>query len=668
MNKLLLFEDIRRIASIMGSTPNYSILLEQAGVTDDIGKLFYKGVEEITGQAEASAEKRLEKAIEQMAKGLEQSEDDILRNIEKSSISVEQKIAQISKFLQSNPQIMSKIEKQLISDFGYNEKITKIWDNFIGSPKNGNLMNEWYESLVKELNDVELAKQAFKDIMKDMNIPEGLTNRYLETTTAKIENGVVKIENSVQKSVEDDIVSSEAGTEAGTGPGLENSVETITREKTTSGVFSSLLKSMNKQDLETIVRVYRRIFKTPQALQDEFRRLAESAEAKIKMTPPQHIDYEMKKMADVLIATKKWWKNSPKDLYNQWITNTERPIPRQIVARLESIGDENKFKELFKELTKHKEVYDPVLAEWKAFKKLWPLRLPKLLGGKTPGWFIFKKFTPEDQLGKRLTNLLILKDPRTVEEMKQALLVNGVKQDALRNIISRVALEAVFLPVYLATVGQIFRPVVSLAETGWNALPWTDGDANWIEYNEIKSSNPVEIMKNDWIQCFKSMFPESTWEWIKTVIDPTYIDEFWNNVWTPIVTEKSEINVDELKKKAQQFTDKKSQEFKDWYNTLDEKSKKFVDTLKSEGDEAVEKAKKETQELINTGKEIVGENYTNDIPGFIKWFTEVKKMKLSDADLPYIKSAGNNIYTFEDANGTIYKYEYSGTTFKDKTN
>jgi hypothetical protein len=58
--------------------------------------------------------------------------------------------------------------------------------------------------------------------------------------------------------------------------------------------------------------------------------------------------------------------------------------------------------------------------------------------------------------------------------------------------------------------------------------------------------------------------------------------------------------------------------------------------------------------------------YDNTIDGLIKWMKEVKKLNLSNSDLPYVKSIGNNIYTYEDADNKVYKYEYTGTTFKDK--
>lgn len=68
----------------------------------------------------------------------------------------------------------------------------------------------------------------------------------------------------------------------------------------------------------------------------------------------------------------------------------------------------------------------------------------------------------------------------------------------------------------------------------------------------------------------------------------------------------------------------------------------------------------------NTTNNIVNNElkFTNDISGLVKWLTDVKKLKLADADLPHIKSVGDNTYTYEDAEGTIHTYEYSGNTFQ----
>ena len=72
-------------------------------------------------------------------------------------------------------------------------------------------------------------------------------------------------------------------------------------------------------------------------------------------------------------------------------------------------------------------------------------------------------------------------------------------------------------------------------------------------------------------------------------------------------------------------------------------------------------------EFINSENTSNGSNdlkFTNNIDGLVKWLTDVKKLNLIDADLPYIKSVGNNTYTYEDAEGKIHKYEYSGNTFQ----
>ncbi len=100
--------------------------------------------------------------------------------------------------------------------------------------------------------------------------------------------------------------------------------------------------------------------------------------------------------------------------------------------------------------------------------------------------------------------------------------------------------------------------------------------------------------------------------------------------------------------------------------------------LKKEAQSELEKLEKKGTEVIDKAKSSVDsanvkipniETYKNDLPSFTKWFIkymEGRNTPIGDSDKPYIKSPENGVYTFEDKNGKIYKYEYSGITFKPK--
>jgi hypothetical protein len=109
-----------------------------------------------------------------------------------------------------------------------------------------------------------------------------------------------------------------------------------------------------------------------------------------------------------------------------------------------------------------------------------------------------------------------------------------------------------------------------------------------------------------------------------------------------------------------------------WTESLRTGDDAIIDKYISDLTTEVQKLKTEINPFEVTGVEptVIPPNndlkFTNDIPGLVKWLTDVKKLNIGSEDLPYIKSVGNNTYTFEDAEKKIYTYEYSGNTFQEK--
>jgi hypothetical protein len=237
--------------------------------------------------------------------------------------------------------------------------------------------------------------------------------------------------------------------------------------------------------------------------------------------------------------------------------------------------------------------------------------------------------------------------------MKNSLIINGVKQDIARTIVSKVVTETVIGPLFLATMGQFVRPISAAGEGLYNSL--TDSDKNWIDYNERndsgeRSSNVFEIIKNDWIQVVKSLMPADVWEGILRVIDPTYIDEFINNVISPLITSEKTIEDSDIREKVKSFKDRKSAEYMQWYNQQTDEVKKVIDEYTKRFNGGV-------AEAVNTI-----EDTELGFKAFIikTWKTQYK---LSDK---FGKTG--NFYTINDGNKTFYYvYNNQTKTFDDMT-
>lgn len=128
-----------------------------------------------------------------------------------------------------------------------------------------------------------------------------------------------------------------------------------------------------------------------------------------------------------------------------------------------------------------------------------------------------------------------------------------------------------------------------------------------------------------------------------------------------------EYTFEELKTIQLQFPGLLDNFFAFWYDLRNKPiSEENINDAKEKAEKLKEQIKTEQKKLENTANNIVNNElkFTNDIGGLVKWLTDVKKLNLIDEDLPYIKSVGDNTYTYEDAEGKIHTYEYSGNTFQ----
>lgn len=335
----------------------------------------------------------------------------------------------------------------------------------------------------------------------------------------------------------------------------------ISKNNSLKSIMSSIMKSMNKQDIQTILRAYSRVLRPMELLQAEFNKLAKDASIKMNSNPPLSVDYEFKKMGDILAAAKKRWDASAKDLYQQWVSDPQ--FPKGIKKELDNVTDDNKFQYVYQELKKNKDILYGMNSEWEAYKKLWPFKLPNFFtGSANKGWGIFKSAEPDDKLIQRWFNLILYKDPRLISEWKNAMLASGAPSDIIRNIISRMALDAFVLPAAYSVIGLGFRPIIAGAENLYNTVQWGKEDLNWIDYNELNKSGVPTIVKEDFLKCINDTMPSGVKEWIETVVDPSYLDELWRNVYKPLVNYASGNNKEEDKEKAQEAIRKIEEENK----------------------------------------------------------------------------------------------------------
>jgi head-tail adaptor len=716
MKKKILTEEIIRIQKMMGVSPK---LIMEAGpggpIAEKGAKELWATIEKLfTREAERGTEEGLEKTLERLESVVGRENVEALDRIIKGTERLEVKQSSIIDYLAKNKIIQQGILDRLEADANYAQEIVKSYDKFIRDPEIKQYLDDMYSiALDRTSGDIEEANRMMKDILgEDVGMKE--LDRYLGTVKVEeLRTGGYEIkfkEETPVENIADTPINRENATDnsAGNGPGMEseevieNIEELAKKPGTVQQIIQSLVKSFNLRDLQSVLSAWRRAFRGMDKLQAEFNVYADRMEQNIKSG--LRYDAEFKKMQDILLAVKKNWAQLPKETYELWLSE----LPERVKKTMNGVGKTGQeWKFFYNELLKQEEWVTPILNETAAFKKLWPLRMP---GSKTKGWFIFK--TPTEDLSKRLGNLIVFKDPRTFAEMKSSLMINGVKQDIARTIVSKVATETIVGPIMLATLGQFVRPISAAAEGLYNSI--TDGDANWIDYNEPdangnRSSNPFTIIKNDWIQVAKSLMPADVWEAAMDVIDPTFIDEFISDVFSPIITAEKAIEDSEIRKRVREFKDRKSAEYQQWYNQQSEAARRTIDEytkrLKDGGNQVVEDivngevgfrawCVKESKSFLKFENNV---GYTNDgkqwtyvtspVKGFVEkqvaptpqptgptiqqFYEYIHSLdgRVGNVDLPYMHQdpSNPNKFTFEwsDSRGTK-TYIYNGTTFSEQ--
>lgn len=346
---------------------------------------------------------------------------------------------------------------------------------------------------------------------------------------------------------------------AGYGDGIN--ADNLSKKASFGDFLNQLIIDMNVGDIQTWLRAWKRVFQPMEKLQKQFNELAVIVDK--NMQNGIRVDTELKKMADILVSAKKWWFNSPEFVYAEWKKN----LPESVRIQLEKYAgqDKNAFRKVYDRLLAQKNVWEPYLVELDAYKKLWIYPFWNL---STFQWGKFaKNLVKEDKTVQRMLNFILIRDPRTREEIINSMMSKGVKQGIATNILFRFLFDSFIIPGFLAFVGVVGRAVIAIMESGWEKLPFTDDDAGWIDYPSFKKITDDGIRAavwNDTWNYFVSMLPQSFWSWIRSVVDITYVDETFSkikNLWKTAILSKNKNKIDELIEKYK--NNYESQEFKD---------------------------------------------------------------------------------------------------------
>lgn len=286
--------------------------------------------------------------------------------------------------------------------------------------------------------------------------------------------------------------------------------------------IETFLKGLSSDKAATWVTIFKKTFTPAKKLQEEFIALSKGAEAKIKAR--KDASEEFKKMGDILLATKKWFDDLPKNVYDGSPGNPgwKNYIDDSVRDAIEK--DKNGFKKLYDQALEKQAFFEPIKIEMKAYAKAWPFRLP-YKSNSVSGKFIFKSWDKDFIL--RWINLLIIRDPRRFDEMYSALLARGSKGSLFANTVGRLTIDALIAPAFITAVYETGKLGSSWVEGITNftlKMVGSDTRFNWVEYDSKPDESYIEKLARNFIEDYLSLLPHN----LKEFLDPwkqTYLDE-----------------------------------------------------------------------------------------------------------------------------------------------
>jgi gas vesicle protein len=281
-----------------------------------------------------------------------------------------------------------------------------------------------------------------------------------------------------------------------------------TGAKASTGV-NKFFAYISPKEIESAFRIWRRAFKTAEELQKEFIDLAKKASD--KKAAGDRIDAELKKMGDILQATKKWFQNSPKEVWEQWKQQLKTEGKQDIIRDIEYGSGIHE--EVWKKLKETPEFMDPYKTMFKAYREAWPFRLP-YKSNDLKGFFIFRT---DPKVFKRLANTIVYMDPRYTSELVTSLRNKGVQGTMLSIFVSYWVINYGLYPLLYAVLKTPLEAITSWGETV--ADVFKDERPDWVEFNE--SDENGTYFWDDFKENFISALPDD----VTSLLNFTLIDE-----------------------------------------------------------------------------------------------------------------------------------------------
>lgn len=368
-----------------------------------------------------------------------------------------------------------------------------------------------YEKVTKKLLDAE--KSFFNLFNKENPMPDYLS-RLSREYQKLFRNELDTIIKTKYPEVWDTIIKGSKGLRANETKILAS----LTRG--TKEFISEIANGTSLQEIQSWIRINLRMFTDARTLQDEFNRLAVDAEEKIsKAVMP---DYELKKMADVLAATKKKFDSAPKYMYENWVTNN-KDFPERIKRELDQIP--NRFNDLYQEMIKKSTIWEVLSTESAAFKSMFKIFASPFK--KTGRLLIFRTGPEAAEAWKRLGMYIAVMDPRFPKEWLRALMIRGVKRDLALTITLRFIEHAFIWPAFASFLKTTAAAGVSIAEYLVNQLPWIK-NVDFIEYNESKENRYFSLWWDEVKRDFNLRIPQNVSEYIDSATQLTASDDAIN--------------------------------------------------------------------------------------------------------------------------------------------
>lgn len=292
----------------------------------------------------------------------------------------------------------------------------------------------------------------------------------------------------------------------------------------TSNSILGFISSITPDRLETFRRVYSRMLSSQKSLSEEFKKVAEQAQLKMEAGgTSETIEYELKKMRDILQSMKKFSSTSPEIIYNGTIHNGGKLqglkdfIPTVVRKAIED--DPNGINKFFTELKANRKVWTPLMEDAKGIMEVNPFKIPWF--SNTAGYAIFKD--PKTLLPKeRLMNFIIFQDARTWDEIYKGLVQRGTGGAIAANLVGRLIITSYVIPVITGSLVAMWKAALSFVEFATNAVVgFWDKEVDFVDWNK---KGTLEGAFEQWWKEVSDRFPQN----IAGLLDwrrQTYLDE-----------------------------------------------------------------------------------------------------------------------------------------------